>query len=452
MLIALLVLLVFLLIISYNLCNKDILAPSVLTCGVFIISISFALININYWGINYTSKTFIIMLVGILSFVIPGYFFNANSIKNSDKLKKFFNYDHIIKPDKKILFLLLIIDIVITIFYIKEVYRISIIGGNNIGYFGMASYYRSYTAMSSEAEQLSTFLNQLLKLSRALGFVSIFVIAYNSQIKKSFKRDMVLWIFILIAVLQNILGGGRGIMLWLAGTAFTSIYICNMSKYEWKRKINFKYIKNGIKVLAIILVVFYALKYFVRLGNSVNSFMDYISYYTGGSIENFNLYLKNPPYNSHLLFGQETFMGIYKTLDKLNLMSVANVYFQNGNLEMRFSNTGIVLGNVYGAIRRYYNDFGIIGVSILQFLCSIFYNKYYIRIKKNKVKDYKWSVLFYSYLSYHMFDMAIDDMFYKSFISFNMITSFIVLYVVYYILVKVKWNKDKIVLGENDVD
>lgn len=444
MLIILLLILIFLLIISYNLCGKDILAPSVLTCAVFIISVLFAIININYWGINYSFKTFIIMLVGILSFVIPGYFFYKKNNKIENSTKEFFLKKHIIKPDKKIVFLLLVIDILTTFFYIKEVYRISIIGGNDMGLFGMASYYRYYVAGSNEAEKLSVLMNQFLKLSNALGFVSIFILSYNSQIERNFKRDRALIVFVFIALIQNILGGGRGYMLWGAGMAFAVSYISNMSKYDWKKKINFKYIKNGLKIFAVILLIFYALKYFVRLGNSVNSFFDYISYYVGGSIENFNLYIKDPPSNSHLVFGQETFMGIYATLDRFNIINISNVYLNNSNLEYRFSNNGIGLGNVYGAIRRYYNDFGIIGVGILQFLCSMFYNTFYVKIKKNKVKDFKWGILFYSYLLYHIFEMAIDDQFYKSFMSFNMITTFITIYIVYIILVKVKWKKSKI--------
>ena len=204
------------------------------------------------------------MLIGVLSFVIPGYFFYNKNNKNVSKTKDILN-ERLIEPDKKIMYFLSIVNIIITFVYIKEVYRISVIGGNDMGFLGMASYYRNYTAMDFESEQISTFLSQLLKISKALGFVSMFIISYNSQIKRSFKRDKILWIFVLIAIIQNIFGGGRGIMIWLAGTAFAATYISNMAKYDWKKKINFKYIKNGLKIFVLIIVLFYGLKYFVRL-------------------------------------------------------------------------------------------------------------------------------------------------------------------------------------------
>ncbi|WP_074871561.1 O-antigen polymerase [Streptococcus equinus] len=444
MLLLLLLLLILLLCVSYLLSGKDILAPSVLACTVFIISFLFAFINIDYWGINYSSKTFFIMFLGIISFVIPGYFYTVNQDGTGSK---FFSNSRLIIPSRYLLYFFLVIDLIITFFYIKDVYRISIIGGNNMGIAGMAGYYRGYTASSNDAEKLSGIMNQFLKLSRALGFVSIFILSYNSQIKRDFKRDRILYIFVLLTIAQNIIGGGRGLMLWLAGTSFSITYICNMAKYDWKNNINFNYIKKGLKIFLIILLIFYILKYFIRIGNSVNSFIDYISYYAGGSIENFNLYIKYPPTDSKLLWGQETLMGIYSTLDKFKLLDISNIYLHNSNLEFRYSENGIVLGNVYGAIRRYYNDFGILGMMVLQVMCSLFYNSYYRKIKLGKVNDFRWSILLYSYLLYHVFEMAIDDVFYKSFISFNMLTSILILYIVYYLFVNISFDDHRIIMN-----
>ena len=62
----------------------------------------------------------------------------------------------IIEFDKGILIGCLIVDILISIYYFREVYRISLIGGNPLGIAGMFSYYRMYTANNADAEGLST--------------------------------------------------------------------------------------------------------------------------------------------------------------------------------------------------------------------------------------------------------------------------------------------------------
>ena len=149
-----------------------------------------------------------------------------------------------------------------------------------------------------------------------------------------------------------------------------------MKKYSWKKSLAFKYIKIGAIALIVVFIAFYLLKYLVRVGNTVNSILDYIGYYAGGSVQNFNLYIQDPPASSKTIWGQESFMGIYSTLEKFKLVDLSGVYLTNSNLEFRQSN-GVAIGNVYGAIRRYYNDFGIGGVIVLQMIASTFFNTFY---------------------------------------------------------------------------
>jgi oligosaccharide repeat unit polymerase len=244
--------------------------------------------------------------------------------------------------------------------------------------------------------------------------------------------------FVVLTAFQNIIGGGRGYILWLVCVGFTTSYVINMKKYRWRKHISFKYIKVGTIVLIVVFVGFYLLKYIVRIGNTVNSILDYIGYYAGGSLQNFNLYLSDPPSSTHQIWGKETFMGIYSTLEKYGLVDLTGVYATNSNLEFRKSK-GVSIGNVYGAVRRYYNDFGILGVITLQMICSTFFNAFYYKLKKLPDSHSKFVYLFYAYLLYHVYEMPIDDTFYKNFISFNMFTTFIVLYLVYYLFANVRF-------------
>lgn len=432
------------LVFSYIFFNKDIASPSVIICSMFIICVSFAVYNVDNWKIDYQFKTCMILVLGVLSFLITGLIVNSifivnrrNNVKTYNNNKFFDNELKLYYVDKKIIFIFLVIDIVTTFFYFKEVYRISLVAGNDFGYLGMMSYYRGYVAYDSSAEGMSTLLTQFIKLCTAFGFVSIYILVYNSIVKRDFKRDGYLIIFVLLSMMQTVLGGGRGTILWLFSTAFVVSYITVMRKRNWKGHINFKYIKYGILILVTLLIGFYFLKNLIRIFNTTNSIVDYISSYAGGSIQLFNLYIKDPTTPSKLV-GQESCVGIYSTLDKLSIMDISSYYPNNSNLEFRFSN-GISIGNVYGAFRRYYHDFGILGVSILQIICSLFYNIYYNKIKTlNKSHKSDFYILLYAYLTYHLFMMPIDDIFFKSFISLNCLTTVILLYIVYYLMSNVK--------------
>ncbi|MTV44646.1 oligosaccharide repeat unit polymerase, partial [Streptococcus pneumoniae] len=89
-------------------------------------------------------------------------------------------------------------------------------------------------------------------------------------------------------------------------------------------------------------------------------FISYITRYMGGSIQLFDLFVIDPIRRNKEL-GAETFSGIYEMLAKLG--------FDNNiikGLEWRVSPNYYSLGNVYTAIRRYYSDFGVIGIVICQ--------------------------------------------------------------------------------------
>ncbi len=448
MLVVLWICTIIIFMLAYLINKRDLLAPSVLCSMIYVICIMFTVLNQKSWGIEYSDKAFCVMIIMILSFVLPSVFFN---IKNN-KVGIQSDYElEIIEFDKGILIGCLIVDILISIYYFREVYRISLIGGNPLGIAGMFSYYRMYTANNADAEGLSTLANQFLKLGRSFGFTALFILMYNNQIDRNIKRDYWLIPFVVLTALQNIIGGGRGYILWLVSTGFMTSYIITMKKSEWKKRISFKYIKIGLKLMAAVFVGFYLLKYVVRVGNTVNSILDYIGYYAGGSIQNFNLYLDNPPTGSRQIWGQETFMGVYSTLQKFGFVDVSGIYLTNSNLEFRRSN-GVSIGNVYGAVRRYYNDFGVMGVIVLQTICSFFFNAFYAKIKQQSKQKSKFTYFLYAYLSYHVFEMPIDDTFYKSFISFNFLTTLIVLFVVYYIFtcvkirgLKIKYRKRNIV-------
>lgn len=436
---------VLLFIATFFMSKGDLLSPAVLLCMVFLICMGFALVNVEAWNIDYHFKTFGIMLAGIGSFVlasIPFYAVELNADVGAHSVNREY---HAIRPNNMIVWLFIIVDIAITIIYIREVMRISVLGGNSMGLAGASFYYRNYTSMNSDAESVSTLLNQFLKLSRALGFVSIFLLAYNSRSVEKNKGCHSLLLLVVFGVLQSLIGGGRGLLLWYVGMAFSSFYIITMAKYGWNKRISFRYIIIGMVTLCVVLFVFYLLKYWLRIGNDVNSGFDYISYYAGGPIQNFNLYIENPPSNSHQLWGQETFIGLHSTLSTFGLEQNYNlVYSANSNLEYRWSGL-IALGNVYGAIRRYYNDFGLLGVVVLQVIASVFYNTYYYRIKRMSRSNRSmnlWPILLYCVLTYHLFEFPIDDNLYKSFLSFNMFTTFVIIYLVYYLFIKLHVRPD----------
>ena len=68
----LLVIFIFLLVVSYVLCDRDMMAPDVLYIAGFVLAVSAASMNVSAWGIDLSTKTIMIILIGALSFVSVG--------------------------------------------------------------------------------------------------------------------------------------------------------------------------------------------------------------------------------------------------------------------------------------------------------------------------------------------------------------------------------------------
>ena len=68
----LLIILIFLLMFSYVLCDRDMMAPDVLYIAGFVLAVIAASMNVSAWGIDLSTKTIMIILIGALSFVSVG--------------------------------------------------------------------------------------------------------------------------------------------------------------------------------------------------------------------------------------------------------------------------------------------------------------------------------------------------------------------------------------------
>lgn len=415
--------------------TKELLFPPVLVCVIYLICIFFCIINIDNWNITFHWNTFILIYVGIITFSITSlisYNIQKKATKKKNKVKSNVNLN--IKKiclSNFIFIPLFVVGVILSYLLFREVYRISILGGNTQGIFGMITYYRNYTAYNMNSEDISTFLEMFVQFYRALGFVSIFAIIFNLvNYKKMSYKYLVLLVF---SIFNGIIMGGRALIIWQVTFAITCYYILSGIKNNWAKRFNKRMILIGLFGFVGTILVFYGLTSVTRIFNT-RGFIEYISIYAGAPIYLFDLYLNDIAMTTNQL-GLESFYGIYSTLDKIGLINIKDFYSTNINLEFRWQN-GINLGNVYGALRRYYADFGILGIVLLQSIAGFFFGTYYTKMRHGtKPKSY-FSIIIFSYLFYHVFEMPIDDNFFKSVFSIVFVAILIMLYVSYCLLIK----------------
>ena len=419
--------------------ERDIFSPSAILCESYLLATLCAIWNIKTWNINLHDNTVGIICLGTIVFLLTSFFIRKiyktkykriNDINITEKTK------NVIKLKKINTIILIIIQLIILCVY--TIYFLKISGVTSLKSINDDMYnYRANTAFNNDdSYDMPVIISQCVKLSRAIAYILTYVGIYNFIVnKKNNVKSHDILIPIVSAMLYIpiiIMTGGRFDIIIYFISALMMYYIIDSKIFE-RKGVNIKQFIKILILMILIIIIFANIKELVGRKSDLN-IIDYITSYFGGSIELFDLYLQEPIEKSNII-GKETFHGINKFL--YNIGIIENDY--SINLEFRKSN-GIVIGNVYTAYRQMYQDFGIVGVVILQMLIAIIMNCYYYNIKEKRLTNkISVKVIFYCNIVYVLFFHSYYEYLLCSVISINYLIIFISLLIVKYFLEKVKF-------------
>ncbi|VTG68920.1 oligosaccharide repeat unit polymerase Wzy [Streptococcus pneumoniae] len=434
-----------LIIITFILFEGDFFQPAVILTIAYFISIASALVNRNVWGTELHFKTFYLILLGVATFIIVSlltklsYRPKVEGISH-EELKE-------INPSKIIYVILMILNLVMLFLYIREIQKVVLFSGRSFSNItDLISNYRYLSYYSNEVEnRVSGMINQLSKIIPATTLISLYIFINNYFITKQIKKNFIYLIPIAIFFVYAIISGGRLPLIRLVVGALLILYIYSVyGSPKSQLTKSFKMITRSLFAFLILIVLFFLLK-FVLGRSSQEDFISYITRYMGGSIQLFDLFVIDPIRRNKEL-GAETFSGIYEMLAKLG--------FDNNiikGLEWRVSPNYYSLGNVYTAIRRYYSDFGVIGIVICQSFTAWLYTLGYEKVRHyslvTNVQRFRLILLAASF--YPIFLNSIEDVFYISMVTIGYGIQIVIFYLVFWVLLKVQvdFNKGKLTIN-----
>ena len=389
--------------ISYKKFENDILSPTVISCLMFSFCIFMATLGLFTWNnINNLSTKFIfIITAGLISFFIGELLARKN--KKSKKIATInFKTMHI----KKWQYFLTIIGILLTItLLILEIKRIC----NFYGFYSnslpeLLAFYRTKIGLFStdlvkDGVDINFIVKQMKKVCDVLCVIFGYILINNIFSKDKIKNILIIAFPVLLTMLMTLLGSGRSILIHMIVAMFMMFFILYKKK-NTENNISKKIITIGLGGAIATLAIFCLVLPLVGRKVVGNTF-DYITFYIGTPIPSFQLFLDNPPLPAE--FGSETFSGVYYVLDKIGIIN----HLQIGSHEwVRF---GQYSSNVYMSLRRYYYDFGIVGVILCQFIFGFVISKIYLYImRKNNLPVF----LIYGYFSYILVDQIRDEQFF----------------------------------------
>lgn len=420
---------IFLFIFSYYTFKRNLLNPSVVLCSVFMISTLFLMLNYKEWDVNINEKTILIVFMTIISFMVGNLliYFNHNLKKNKILKKESINSISTIGVKKTILIdLFLLLGLV---FYIKNVYEISLLAGNPGGYENMLFYAREAKLNFYDINRISI---NIFYFAKAISYIYIFSFL-NFTLQDGLKiRKLYLLSPVIIYFVFLIFSTGRTELIYLFIYFLTIYFILLYRKYKFNTKMNKKII-----IWSLLSWGFFMVFFFISgeiLGRSDSKIFYSISRYTGSSLAALNTFLNGYIENRNIYFGQNTLFSIYSVLRKLN-NNIPNFYAPYEFVYFTDMRT-----NIYSAIRRYIEDYGIGGFYSITFFLGAFYGIFFNYVTYRR-KDFL--LIMYAVFSFPIFEFPIEERFFMVLFPSGFINNFIFIGILYYVLIYRPSKKQK---------
>ncbi len=433
-------------VLSFRRFDRDIFSPPTALSALFALSAIISTYNMDKWDMwSFHANTYGLFTWGLAVFIGVSYVVQKLVFKtdaHSVPRPAGPSGRAALNPNQVTLWLVILMDVAILALFYREVFRIAVEKGGYAGggYAALMTAYKdasSYKGVLSLEEGIPVYLNQLIKLMTVFGYVYMYFFINNAVVHRLKKRDWLLLLPIFLYILQKLLNAGRIELLGVAAAAVMMWYMLWRRAYGWRRGVNLKLVAVcGGSFIAVILA-FYLLRNVVGR-NSSRDFLSYIANYAGSSTRLFDLYLQDPTPPG--AWGQETFYSIHRFLAKYGI-SGGEMFSKH--LEYRYVGD-VNVGNVYSAFRRYYHDFGFLGLTVLQAVSALIYNTFYVAVKYRKLRPdgriADFSLLMYSFIVYALFIIPIDDHIYSTELSVSTFTSYVLLYAAYWAALNLDWR------------
>lgn len=402
-------LLLCLVLLDLKLSNGDYFNLTLIFLSGYLLSAACCLYNVNIWNVDISIKAILILLIGMCFFMLGcnlGNKFKGPRIRRSEDNNIFRALNR--GGAKWKLYLAIIFDVIIIFLLYKDIIRIASV--NMVSWGNLFYNFRSNLGNDDMNVGYSMIVNLGLRITKPLAYIysAIFLASFldPENLKPTIKKLPYL-IPVILYGFQVILQGYRIQLVALIVAMLFDWFFFTQTTRKWKGRINFKIAFRLSVFLILACIGFYYVKFFIGKLQESNGVILYVTNYFGGSLQLFDMYIKEPVNKGH-----ETFAALVDSLKKYGFFEHVNAVVQH---EYRSASTGVYIGNVYTGFRNYLNDYGIMGVCLLSMIFGFIFSKWYKNLKRttnwNSTRIY--SFLLYSSLLYTVVFHFFTDYFYS---------------------------------------
>ena len=396
MYIILLILIVVLIVITY-ITDQDVVSPGIIICFSWLICSVIAFSFEEQWGIS-ISLSATLFVVAALAFFVLGQILSKiywQSAKVKSKNKFSITREVVLSREANVMIQVLLVFVVCLNFFLK--YKYSVQSGNVSGVSLMLKYIRG-----ADETVLPGYASFMVRIANVLGTVCTFLLCRAIVFKD--KRIWSYAVGFLAKIFNGWLTGGRTWLIHLICEIFIYFVFLYKNKNGWKKIGNFKIIIVGAASFCAFLYLFPRLGLLIGKGVGRDP-SEIIGYYAGSSIALFSNWIDNSwdVFQQNKYFGENTLFGVY------NFLRIIGIDFPVSETPLEFTYIPHFYSNIYTALRRYIQDYGVIGMLIIQMFLGAFYGFIYEKIKSTR--NTGGLLLFYGMIFYPIAEHPIEERF-----------------------------------------
>lgn len=424
---------VVLLALVYQVTACDYLSPGAFFCISWLSACTCALVTMNYWHIDYSMHTVIMMGVSIAVYItsccLTRMYYQKKIIKFHKTLHKSMGITPITIPVIRVV-LLSLFSLLFLLYLIKDLKQIT--GTSNL--MSISSIYR-ISFLNGEAT-LPFMSRQIYRFFKMQCFLYVYILVRNVYKKQYIKKTFILFIPIIIFSAACIVQGNRSDLMYIFFSTIFFIYIFYVKDHGLLKRIALKKMIISLFVVILLLFAFSQMRFIAGRTSQASPIM-YIAGYMSSGLAGFNEYIKNDiNHINNSTFGGMTFYGIWRCVSQYIMGAPYMI-----SRPFTFIN-GISLGNTYTALYNYYYDFGFTGMLFIVVIVAFLFEKYYIKIMSNKNDNVIQNIM-YSYFLIGLLLFAYDEHIFSDKLNFGLITDFLCL-ILNVSIISVKNKKGKL--------
>lgn len=421
-----------LLYLILNVTRFDIISPGVVTLFMFTASTVCMILNTNYWHVDFSIETALIVLLGLFAIVLDEMVVcSCEYRKNCWQDVEIFKNEQQIIVSNPVYVLFLVFGIMAMLWYLYSIIKLA--GINGLAAISIVKY--------DTELNLNNIAKACYRIMRQVPFPFLFIFMHNIVLcKGTLLKNLKYLIPVGCSIMMIFFSGSRApcLTILLAGFIYY-IFFLRMA-HGWKKRDVNKVFRKMSPYIAILLIFFVSTSSIVKNKESaINSPIKYFEYYLGSGLHLFDKIVQDKELaypDEYNLFGAHTFAAFWQDMNEKGIVS-EYVQSEDGRF-VRMGGDIDAAGNVYTIFSAPFNDFGIVGMLIFIIILYTIYNHvYYKRIKYAKyIRCNYGHVLVWGYLYNYIF-MA----FFKTTtttIKIQTIFEGIVMYIIYLMLTKVK--------------